>query len=123
MGLVVLVGMVFTEFIPGINENTLQITLGLAFLVVANAALNVWFGGQGRRARSPVGDFALTGAINAPIMLVLAVTADWMHVSVAVWATSFFAVLASFLIGLHDRYSEVYRWRQYPADDRHWRDR
>jgi hypothetical protein len=117
IGLVTLVGMVFTEFIPGINENSLQITFGLAFLVVANAALNVWFGGQGRRWRSPAGDFALTCAINAPIMLMLTVTANWMNVSVALWATSFFVLLASLLMGLHDRYREVYRWRQLPADD------
>jgi hypothetical protein len=120
LGLVTLVGMVFTEFIPGINENSLQVTFGLAFLVVANAALNVWFAGQGRRWRTPTGEFAVTCAINAPIMVVLAVTANWMNVTVALWATLFLVLLASLLIGLHDRYREVHRWRQLP-DDGLWR--
>ena len=117
IGLVTLVGMVFTEFIPGIDASTVQITFGLAFLVVANAVLSVWFAGQGSRWRSPTGDFAATCAINAPIMLALSVAAGWANASVAIWTALFFVLLVSLLIGLHDRYRQVNQWRQLGADD------
>jgi hypothetical protein len=123
IGLVTLVGVVFTEFVPGIDASTVQITFGLTFLVVANAALTFWFGGQGTRWRSPVGDFAVTCAINAPIMFALSAAAGSVNASVAVSTASFFVLLASLLIGLHDRYRHGHQWRQLPVEDALGQDR
>jgi hypothetical protein len=104
LALVTLVGMVFAEFVPSIDANALQISLGFGFLVVANAAVTAWFDDEAASPRSAAADVAVMCAINVPIAFALLGVASWLDASVATTSALGLAVLAGLLIGLHDRY-------------------
>ncbi len=104
LALVTLVGMLFAEFVPGIDATTLQVTVGLFFLVLANATLSARFSPSGDHHRSPAHNVARTAAINAPILMTLTIAAHTMNASFAVASAAFFTLLTSLLIGLHDHY-------------------
>jgi hypothetical protein len=109
LALVTLLGMMFAEFAPGLDESTVQVGLGLAFLVIGNAVISMRFVDQSGERRSAAGDVAATCALNAPIVLSLMIAAQWVNASIAAWSSVCLVLLASLLIGLHDRYHDTYR--------------
>jgi hypothetical protein len=117
LGLVTLLGMLVTEFAPGVDANTVQIAIALVFVVVGNAMLNVWFAGHGSSGRSALGDFSIACALNAPILLSLTIAARWLNASMPIWIAVALMMLASLLTGLHDRYHHVYQCRLTLVDN------
>jgi hypothetical protein len=120
LALVTLLGMMFAEFAPGLDESTVQVGLGLAFLVLGNAAISVRFADRSGERRTAAGDVAATCALNAPIVLSLMVAAQWVNVAIPAWSSLSLVLLASLLIGLHDSYHHTYR--QLLAESRRSRD-
>ncbi len=117
VALVTLVGMLFSEFVPGIDASTIQVTLGLAFLVVANATLSARLSAGDPHRRTPLHDVARTAAINLPIAVTLAVVAPTFNASMATAGVVFFVLLTSLLIGLHDHYHPLQASPRPPRPD------
>lgn len=102
--LVILLGMMFAEFAPGLDESTTQIGLGLAFLVIGNAVITLRFVERIGERRTAAGDVAVTCALNTPTVMSLMIAAHWVNASVPAWSWVCLIVMASLLIALHDRY-------------------
>ena len=120
LALVTLLGMMFAEFAPGLDESTVQVGLGLAFLVIGNAVISVRFVDRSGDRRTAAEEVAATCALNAPIVLSLMIAAQWVKVSIPAFSSACLVLLASLLIGLHDRYHDTYR--QLLAESRRPRD-
>jgi hypothetical protein len=106
--LLALLCIVFAEILPGVDATPVQVTVGVAAIVVANAAISVVFarsGGPGR-ARA-VARFTALLALNLGLIfaasLILSDRADFQ-----LGAGCFFALLITLIIWLYDVYKPVY---------------
>src|SRR5690606_34535405 len=115
VAVIALLGMLSAEFIPGLDENAIQVGFGLAFMVIGNALIGARLASRLPSRRTAVGDIAVACLMNAPIALSLIVAARWAHVPIPAAAALGLVLVASLLIGLYDRYLSAYR--EWLGDD------
>jgi hypothetical protein len=105
--LVGLISVVYAEVLPGADTTPLQLFLGVAVVVVVNAAFTL---GLARRAWS-ISSTGLAFATRVVANVVLVVAADWVlgreGGGIDATTTLFFLTLISLVTTLHDRYRPV----------------
>jgi hypothetical protein len=107
---------IFSKIIPGTDTTNLQLTLGVAVLIIINAALSEWFARHGRTYETAAQQFFAMAAINAGIIVAFDLLAAWRDRSFHVGAALFFALMLTLLIVLYDRYRPIYLARVAAAD-------
>jgi hypothetical protein len=107
-----LISVIFAQILPDVRSSNLGIAIGIALLVVANAAISQWLR---RRGRSWSGTFTLflaTLGINIGIVFVDVLLGPGNRGDSPATNTMFFMVIVSMLIALFDRYRATRRERE-----------
>jgi hypothetical protein len=99
---------IFSKIVPATETTNLQLTIGVAVLIVINAALSEWFSRRGRTFASISQQFVVMAVINAGIIVAVDQLAAWRDRSFHISAALFFALMLTLLIVLYDRYRPVY---------------
>lgn len=107
VALVALVCVIFASVLPGIDRGPLQTAVGVAVLVLANAAVGGWLAGRGVHWRTTVGQFGAMVAVNAAVLWAMGVLGRTDRDDLNVPALVFFGLLISLLVTLDDRYRDL----------------
>jgi hypothetical protein len=107
---VVLVGLVtiiFAQILPGVVATTLQIFIGVAFVIALNTLLSHWLARRGTEWGSLIVQFLVMIVVNYFFVLVYAflILTDG---EINVGNTLFFVLMLTLLVTLYDRYRAVY---------------
>jgi hypothetical protein len=100
-----LISVIFAQVLPGVRSTNLGLAVGVAALVVLNAAISQWLRRRGRSWSNSARTFLAMFAINTAIVLVDSLLGPrhregrWPNLS-----TMFIVVMLSLLIALFDRY-------------------
>ncbi len=107
VALVGLISVVYGQILPDVRSTPLQLFVGVAVVVVVNAAFTLVVA---RRQRS-IASIGRAFAARVLTNLVLVYAADWLlnreGGNLAFWPTLFFLSLISLITTLHDRYRPV----------------
>lgn len=103
--LISMVAVVFSQVLPGVVATSLQLTAGVAFVVVTNAAISQWRLRSGALWASTLVQFLAMTAFNTVSVLLTA----WLlrrgaDASFRISNTLFFLLLISLIVTLYDRY-------------------
>ncbi|MGZ5399973.1 MAG: hypothetical protein ACXWDM_08160 [Nocardioides sp.] len=102
-----LISVIFAEILPGVRVTTVQLFVGVAVVVVVNAAITL----AAARREMTVESTALAFAARVAVNVVLVILAEWIlgrgSGDIDAGATLFFLMLISLLTTLHDRWSPV----------------
>jgi hypothetical protein len=105
--LVGLVTVIFAQILPGVVATTLQIMIGVAFVIALNTLLSHWLARRGTEWRSAIVQFLVMIVVNWFFILVYAflIPTDG---EINVGNTLFFVLMLTLLVTLYDRYRAVY---------------
>jgi hypothetical protein len=102
-----LLSVIFAQTLPGVHASNLQLILGVAAVVVVNAAITL---ALARRARS-MESVSLTIVARVAANMVLVAVAEWVLPGdggrIDATATLFFLIMICLLTTLHDRWQPV----------------
>ncbi len=104
VALIALVTVIFAQVIPGSGASPLQITFGVAFVVVVNAAVSQWLSGRGHSWKHVGGQFAAMLVANLLIVVVYLGVLRRSDTPIDESATAFFLLLLTLLVTLFDRF-------------------
>ncbi|GAA0520688.1 hypothetical protein Ade02nite_94570 [Paractinoplanes deccanensis] len=111
--LIGLLSVIFGELLPGLRTTGLQLFLGIAAVVVVNAAVTLWVARGPFRVATMAGAFAARVALNATLVVIAGLLLGRFN-----WAAAFFFVLLlSLLTLLDDRYRPAYDCRKFRSRD------
>lgn len=112
MVLVSLVSLCFAQVLPGVRATDLQLTVGLALIVVVNTALSHWLARRGFGGEFSMRQFLVLGVVNLAVILEYSILRSRFEAPVNIANAHFFVVLLTLLVTLFDRYRQVYvmRW-------------
>jgi hypothetical protein len=99
---------IFSKIVPDMETTNLQLTVGVAVLIVINSALSEWLGKRGVTYRSLAQQFVVMAAINAGLVVAFNLLLRLGNGSTHLGNTLFFALMLTLLIVLYDRYRPVY---------------
>jgi hypothetical protein len=105
VALLAMLSVIFAQVLPNIRSGPLGITLGVALLVVSNAAVTEWLRRRGRSWATAASQFAAMLAINVGLV-VLDGLVGGRGAERPAGNALFFVLLLSLLIALYDRFSE-----------------
>jgi hypothetical protein len=114
--LVSLVSVIFAQIL-GVSASPFALALGLALVIVVNAALTDWLVRRGRRWTTAVGQFTVVLLMNAGIYVALVAGAGAFGITLALDRAAFFLLLMSLLVALYDRYRPEYLARFAPETE------
>jgi len=105
---VVLIGLlstIYARVLPGLEVSDLRMFVGVAVVVVVNAAVSIAFARRAGTREGLAGDFGVRVVVNLGLVLLarLVLGAGSLDLS----ATIFFVLLLSLLVTMHDRYGPV----------------
>lgn len=109
IALVGFLSVIFGEILPERQTSTLQLFLGVAALVLVNAAISLWVARRWRSLQSVLAAFAARVLLNVALVLL----ADLLLVrgDLSLVPALFFVLLLSLITLLDDRYRPVYEFR------------
>jgi hypothetical protein len=102
--LVSMITVIFSRVLPSVNAGVLQVTAGVATVIVANTVVSEWLVRRGVHWRSAVRELAVTGLVNAGLVAIFAAVLPWMGASLDSPATLFGVLLLTLLVTLYDRF-------------------
>jgi hypothetical protein len=111
---VVLLGLIFViyaQVLPGRQTSNLQLFLGVAVFVVANAAISLWVARGARGVESVLLAFALRVLMNVGLVLLAGLLLGPGEGELRLGNALFFVLLLSLITLLDDRYRPVYQVR------------
>ncbi len=105
---VVLIGLlstIYARILPGLDVSDVQMFVGVAVYVVINAAISIAFAKRTGTREGLAADFGVRVVLNVGLVLLarLVLGAGALDLS----ATTFFVLLVSLLVTMHDRYAPV----------------
>lgn len=109
--LVSLVSLCFAQVLPGVRATDLQLTIGLALIVVLNTVLSHWLARRGFGGEFSLRQFIVLGVVNLAVILEYAALRTRFEAPVSIANVHFFVVLLTLLVTLFDRYRQVYVMR------------
>jgi hypothetical protein len=112
IGLVSLLTIIFAQILPGARESSIQIEIGVFFLIVINTELSQWLARRGNRWKSIVREFIIMSIVNFGIVLVFEFLIARYEGSINLYDTLFFILLLTLNITLYDRYRRVQIWSE-----------
>jgi hypothetical protein len=105
--LISLVSVIFARIIPNLEANDLNLAIGIAIVIVINAAVSEILARRGHDWASIIRQFLTMAAINTGIAVVFTILPFGTE-AVQFGALLFFVLLLSLLITFYDRYRPVY---------------
>jgi hypothetical protein len=99
-----------------VQATDLQLTLGVAFIVILNTVLSHLLARRGFGRAFTLGQFIVLASVNSLVMLAYTVLRTVLDDRVGMANAVFFVLLFSLLITLFDRYRQVYLMRFNPID-------
>jgi hypothetical protein len=114
--LIALVSIIFAQVLPGVEAGNLAIIIGVAIIVAVNAAVSHWLAQRGRDWNSIIQEFVVMSAVNAVLIVAIALILPSVDGSISIANTLFFALLLTLIITLFDRYHAVYLHRFPPRN-------
>jgi hypothetical protein len=116
IALIALVSIIFAQVLPGVEAGNLAIIVGVAIIVAVNAAVSHWLAQRGRDWTSIIQEFVVMSAVNAVLIVAIALILPSVDGSISIANTLFFALLLTLIITLFDRYHQVYLHRFPPRN-------
>jgi hypothetical protein len=115
--LATLLGIIFGRMLPGADAAPISIAIGVAILIVANAAVSEWLVRRGRDFGAAVRQFVILLAINIGIVVVGQFLIRFLA-GPALENALVFVLLFTLVITLYDRYRPIYlaRFTEGPLD-------
>ena len=110
-----LVSTVFAQILPGVTASPLQVTIGVAVLVGANAVVSLWAARRGRSIGATGLAFLALATVNCALVIVANWALDLGSGDIQIGNTLFFILLLTLIVTLYDRFQPVYRVRFSPA--------
>lgn len=101
--LLALITVIFAEAIQGTSASTVEIFIGVAVIVTANAGLTQLVRGRETSWRTVVRAFMTTLVVNAAVLLAINILLP-SEEDEPFYSTAFFLLLLSLIISLYDRY-------------------
>jgi hypothetical protein len=111
IALVSLVSIIFAQILPEVRATTLELALGVAFVIVLNTVLSHWLAGRGTTWRSTLQQFIVMVVVNFGLVLVFAFLLPEFDGSINLGNTLFFVLLLTLIVTLFDRYRPYYDMR------------
>jgi hypothetical protein len=108
IALVSLLCIIFSQIIPDVEANSIQITIGVAVLIVINTALSHWLSRRGRGWWSISQEFVVLTLANFGLLLAADILLPNVESSISLGNTLFFILLLSLNVTLYDWYRQVY---------------
>ena len=109
--LVTLVSISFAQVLPGVQATSLQLVIGVGFVVTANTALSHWLARRRFGWAFTLGQFVVLAAVNVGLILTYALLRSRFDAPVSLANALFFVLLLTLLVTLFDRYRQVYLMR------------
>jgi len=109
--LVALVSLIFAQVLPDVQASSLQLTIGVAIIVVINTALSHWLARRGFGRVSVPRHFAVMGLVNAGLFLALGLLLPRQGGAIGFGSALFFVLLLTLIVTLFDRFRQVYLMR------------
>ncbi len=111
IALVSLVSIIFAQILPEVRATTLELALGVAFVVVLNTVLSHWLARRGATWRSTLQQFIAMVVVNFGLVLLFAFLLPEFDGSINLGNTLFFVLLLTLIVTLFDRYRPYYDMR------------
>jgi hypothetical protein len=105
--LVALVGVIFSRMLPGVEAAPWTIAVGVAVVIVADAAISEWFVRRGRAEGSAIVQFGATLITNLVLVFLGQLVIDFLAGRVLEHALVF-VLLLSLIVTLYDRYRPIH---------------
>jgi hypothetical protein len=107
VGLVALICVIFASVLPSVDRGPVQTALGVALLVLANAAVSQVLAGRGVRWATTATEFVGMAAVNAVILSAFGILGRTSRDELNGAALLFFGLLVTLLVTLFDRYHDL----------------
>ena len=107
MAMIALVGVIFGQVFQ-VSAEPIELTLIMALVVVANAALSVLLERHGFGPTAALRQFVFTGLLNLGILVAIVGFYTITGQTVDLWNTFFYLLLITLLVTLYDRYRPEY---------------
>lgn len=115
VAMISLIGVIFAKVLPGVQATNLQLAIGVAFVVLANAALSQWLARRGQEWADIGREFVVMLGVNFGLVALSAYLLPQYDGRIDLTNTLFFALLLTLLVVLYDRYRVVYLER-FPSE-------
>jgi hypothetical protein len=111
IALLSLVTVIFSQVLPSSDVSVLQIVVGVAVIITANAFVSEWFARRGTHWRSILTEFAAMAVINLAIALLYVLIVPSFDGEIQFRGILFLVLLLTLIVTLYDRYRPVHDQR------------
>jgi hypothetical protein len=113
--LITLVTAIFSQMLPDVQANFVQLVVRVGLVVIVNAAVSQWLARRGTSYASLVREFLVMLAVNAGIAAVLYVLISATGGAIDLQNTLFFLLLVTLIVTLYDRFHVIHEVRFAPT--------
>lgn len=106
--LVSLLSIIFAQILPEVRSTNLQLTIGMAIIIIINTALSYWLARRGTHWRSIIREFIVMTIVNFSIVIAFDFLLPRYNGSINLFNTLFFILLLTLNVTLYDRYRAVH---------------
>lgn len=115
IALTTLVSLSFAQVLPNIQANTLELVLGISFVVMINTVLSHVVARRGIGWVFTLWEFVALAVVNLVLFLIYSLWHSGINEPVSMVNVLFFVLLLALLVTLFDHYSQVYLMRFKPG--------
>lgn len=115
IALVSLVSIIFASMLPNIDATPVQMSFGVAFVVLGNALISHWVASRGVSWRSFATQFAALTGINFILAVAAVILLPVFDGEARLRDILFFVLLLTVLVSFYDRYRAIYDIRSGQA--------
>ena len=108
IALVSLVSIIFAQILPDVKATTLELAVGVAFVIILNTVFSHWLARRGTTWRSTLEQFVAMVVVNFGLVLIYSFILPQSDGSINLGNTLFFVLLLTLLVTMFDRYRPYY---------------
>jgi hypothetical protein len=108
VALVGMIAIIFGRVLPNVEATDIQLTVGIAVIIVANTLVSHWFTRRGREWSNIFAEFGAMAAVNAGLTVLAFYILPLTDNSIHLGSTLFFLLMLTMIIVLYDRYHPRY---------------
>lgn len=109
--LVGLVSIIFSQIMPDMRATTLELAVGVAFVIILNTFISHWLARRGRELAFSITQFVVMAAINFGLVLLYVFLLPTFDGEINLTNSLFFVLLLTLIVTLFDHYYPVYQAR------------
>jgi hypothetical protein len=109
--LVTLVSLIFAQVLPDVQASSLQLSIGVAIIVMINTAFSHWLARSGFGPAPVLLHFVAMGLFNAGLFVIFALLLPYLGGHISLASAFFFVALLTLIVTLFDQYRQVYLMR------------